>query len=356
MNTDLIRNVIDLRSDTVTKPTAAMRAAMCEADVGDDVFGDDPTVALLEQKVAQLLGKQQSVYVPSGVMANQLAVRVHCQPGQEAICHAGCHIFNYEGGAAAALSGVTLRPLASGDGTLNPAEILANIHGDTDAHLAVTRLICFENTHNACGGAVVSQQNIFEVSKIAREYGLAMHLDGARLMNAAIASGMSATQLAAPFDTVSLCLSKGLGAPIGSVLAGGADQIAKARRFRKLFGGGMRQVGILAAAGLYALSNHVDRLADDHHRASALAHGIAAIRGLTCDAHRFSTNLVYFDLDPQHPRAASPKQGRIWLTEALQKQQILISGGPYRLRIVTHLDIDDNAVERTLRALSEIMA
>lgn len=354
--TALVNNTIDLRSDTVTRPTPEMRQAMCEAPVGDDVFGDDPTVAALEQKVAQLLGKQAAVYVPSGVMANQLAVRVHCQPGQEAICHAGCHIFNYEGGAAAALSGVTLRPLTSSDGSLNPVEILSNLHGDTDAHLAVTRLICFENTHNACGGAVVPQQNILDVAELARANGLALHLDGARLMNAAVAAGVPAAELAAPFDTVSLCLSKGLGAPIGSVLAGAGVDIAKARRFRKLFGGGMRQVGILAAAGIYALDNHIARLADDHRRAAALATGIADIGGLLCDGDKFSTNLVYFDLDPRHPRALSQKDGRLWLTETLRQRQILISGGPYRLRIVTHLDIDDAAVGRTLQALREIMA
>lgn len=345
----------DLRSDTVTRPTPAMRQAMATAVVGDDVFGDDPTLLALEQKVAELLGKEAALFVPSGVMANQIAVRLHARPGEEGIVHAGCHIFNYEGGAAAALSGVTLRPLASSDGTLNPAEVLANLHGQADPHLSVTRFIAFENTHNACGGTIVPQENIQQIHEIAQKHGLAMHLDGARLMNAVVATGRTAKELAQPFDTVSLCLSKGLGAPIGSVLAMPQSMHAQARRVRKLYGGGMRQAGILAAAGIYALDHHVTRLADDHRRARTLASDIAALPGLRCDVAKMQTNLVFFDLAPDHPWMQNPPEARVRLTAELKARGVLIAGGPYRLRAVTHLDVDDAGIQRSLTALREIV-
>ncbi len=347
---------IDLRSDTVTRPTAAMRAAMAEAAVGDDVFGDDPTVIALESRAATLLGKDAGVFVPSGVMANQIAVRLHARPGEEAIVHACCHIYNYEGGAAAALSGVTLRPLASRDGTLDPAEVAANIHGSSDAHLAVTRLVAFENTHNACGGVVVPQANILAVATVARAHALALHLDGARLLNASVATGLTPAELALPFDTVSLCLSKGLGAPVGSVLVGSREAIARARRTRKLFGGGMRQSGILAAAGLYALEHNVKRLFEDHKRAWRLAEAIAAVPGLVCNLDNVQTNLVFFDIAADHPRMKVPTEGRVKLTEELKARGVLVAGGPYRLRAVTHLDIDDAAIDRAVAALQAVMA
>ena len=349
-------SVIDLRSDTVTRPTVAMRAAMADALVGDDVFGDDPTVIELEARVASLLGKEAGIFVPSGVMANQIAVRLHVRPGEEAIVHAGCHIYNYEGGAAAALSGVSLRPLASADGSLDPAEVLRNVHGAADPHLAVTRMVAFENTHNFCGGTVVPQANILAVAAVARAHGLAMHLDGARLMNASVASGTRAVELAAPFDTVSLCLSKGLGAPVGSVLVGSRDAIARARRIRKLFGGGMRQVGILAAAGLYALDHHVARLYDDHRRAFHLATAIAETPGLVCNLENVQTNLVFFDIAADHPRMQAPMEARTKLIAELHEKGVLLAGGPYRLRAVTHLDVDDAGIERAIAALRIVMA
>ena len=344
---------IDLRSDTVTRPTAAMRAAMAAAAVGDDVFGDDPSVIALEQRVAALLAKEAGLFVPSGVMANQIAVRLHARPGQEAIVHAGCHIYNYEGGAAAALSGVTLRPLGSPDGTLPPDEVRLHIHGSADPHLAVTRLIAFENTHNACGGAIVPQANVLAVAAIARAAGLALHLDGARLLNAAVASATAAADLAQPFDTVSLCLSKGLGAPVGSVLAGPAGLIAEARRIRKLFGGGMRQAGVLAAAGLHALEHHVLRLADDHRRARRLAEVIARTAGLTCNLGQVQTNLVYFDITPDHPAMRQPTDARLRLTAALRERGLLVAGGPLRLRAVTHLDVGDADIDHAAAILGE---
>ncbi len=349
-------SVIDLRSDTVTRPTVGMRAAMAEATVGDDVFGDDPTVHALEARVAGILGKEAGIFVPSGVMANQIAVRLHARPGEEALVHAGCHIYNYEGGAAAALSGVTLRPLNSADGSLNPAEVLANVHGSADPHLAVTRLIAFENTHNACGGTVVPQANILAVAAVARAHSLALHLDGARLMNASVASGVTPADLAAPFDTISLCLSKGLGAPVGSVLVGSKEAMARARRVRKLFGGGMRQAGILAAAGLYALDHHVVRLYEDHRRAWRLAGAIAAIPGLICNLDAVQTNLVFFDIAPDHPRMAVPMEARVKLIEELRERGVLLAGGPYRLRAVTHLDVDDAGVDRAIEVLRALMA
>lgn len=337
--------IVDLRSDTVTRPTPAMRHAMATAAVGDDVFGDDPTVLELERLGAQLLGKEAAVYVPSGTMANQLAVRVQCQAGEEAVVHAGCHIFNYEGGAAAALSGVTLRPISSEDGAL-PLDLLASaLHLEADNHLAPTRLICLENTNNACGGVVVPQDHVLQVAALARQHGISLHLDGARLANASVASGRAMAELAAPFDTVSLCLSKGLGAPIGSLLGGSQPLIAKARHWRKRLGGGMRQVGIVAAAGLHALHHHVERLADDHRRARRLAEAIAQTPNLAVNLAAVQSNIVYFDVAGGEPAK------RIALTRALRDQAIWVTGGAARLRAVVHLDVDDAGIERAIAAL-----
>lgn len=342
---------VDLRSDTVTRPTPAMREAMVTAPLGDDVFGDDPTVLALELRVATLLGKEAALFVPSGVMANQTAVRLHARPGEEGIVHAACHILNYEGGAAAALSGVSLRAVDSADGTLDPQVVEKLVHGAEDPHLAVTKFIALENTHNFCGGVVVPQSNVWALAALARQYGLAFHLDGARLMNAAVATGLRPQELAAPFDTVSLCLSKGLGAPVGSVLAMPRSMHAQARRIRKLFGGGMRQVGVLAAAGLHALDHHVTRLQDDHRRARQLAHAIAETPGLVCDMAKVQTNLVFFDLAADHPWMHAPLEARTRFIAALRADGVLLAGGPYRLRAVTHLDVDDAGVERAIAAI-----
>ena len=348
--------VVDLRSDTVTRPSAAMRQAMAQAEVGDDVFGDDPTVLRLEQQVAIILGKEAALYVPSGTMANQLAVRVHCPAGTEAIVHAGCHIYNYEGGAAAALSGVTLRPVSSDDGTLPLPMVRAALHTDPDHHLAPTALICVENTNNACGGVVVAPDHVADVAALAKAHGIALHLDGARLANAAAAMGHSLAELAAPFDTVSLCLSKGLGAPVGSVLAGPLGLIRQARHWRKRFGGGMRQVGILAAAGLWALDHNLLRLPDDHRRAKLLAAAIADTPGLMVDLGKVHTNLVFFDVEPQLAGRRPLGEVRVALSQALRDQGVWVAGTAARLRAVTHLDVDDAGLQKAIAALGPAVA
>jgi threonine aldolase len=273
-------HTVDLRSDTVTQPTPPMREAMARAEVGDDVFGDDPSVNALEAETAALLGKEAAVFVPSGTMANQLAIRSQTEPGDEILVEANAHIYYYEGGGPAALSGVMCRCLAGERGVFSGAAVTAALR-PSDQHFPRTRLVCLENTHNRGGGKVWPLQQMQEVAAVARHHGLRLHLDGARLWNAAIASSMAESAIAAPFDTVSVCYSKGLGAPVGSALAGPKDVIARARRFRKMFGGGMRQAGVLAAAALYALHHHRVRLAEDHANARLLAAGLSKINGLT---------------------------------------------------------------------------
>lgn len=347
---------IDLRSDTVTRPTAAMRAAMASAAVGDDVFGDDPSVNALEAAAAALLGKERALFVPSGTMANQLALRAHTRPGDEVILHAKAHIYNYESGAGAALAGVSMRLLESADGSLDVDAVSAALHTGSDPHYAPTTLVCFENTANGCGGTVLPQANIEAVARVVRPHGVRLHLDGARLMNAVVASGQSAASLAAPFDTVSLCLSKGLGAPVGSVLAGDRDAIARAYRYRKMYGGGMRQAGILAAAAHHALEHHVERLATDHANAQRLAHGLHALDGISVALERVQTNLVYFDLDPSHPLAGCDASGESALVAALRAAGVWITGGAHRLRAVTHLDVDAADIDRALSRVAQVLA
>src|SRR5580692_3097691 len=263
-------NFIDLRSDTVTRPTPGMRDAMATAEVGDDVFHEDPTVNKLEAHVASVLGKEAALFVPSGTMSNQIAVKAHTQPGDELICEANCHIYNYEAGGPAVLSGVMCRPVEGDYGILDVSQLEDKIRPVND-HLVRTRFVCLENTHNRCGGRIYPFEKIQAISAWTHTNGLILHLDGARLWNAVIATGIAAKTWAAEFDSVSVCFSKGLGAPVGSALAGTQEFIAKARRVRKLFGGGMRQAGVLAAAALYALEHHVDRLAEDHHNAQTIA-------------------------------------------------------------------------------------
>lgn len=344
---------VDLRSDTVTRPTAGMRAAMAAADVGDDVFRDDPTVLELEERVAALLGKEAALFVPSGTMANQIAVRVHCAPGTELICHAGAHVFNYEGGGAA-LAGVQVRPIDSADGLLPVAALDRAYHDDSDTHLAPTACVALENTHNGCGGVVLDPAGVAAVADWAQRKHVALHLDGARLWNAAVASGAAPDALAAPFHTVSVCFSKGLGAPAGSALAGSRAAIKKALRVRKAMGGAMRQAGILAAAALHALDYHVDRLAQDHRRAKALAAALAATPGLTCDLDRVQTNLVYFGVAPGHPLGALDERGRPAIVAQLAERGVLITGSAARLRAVLHLDVDDAGLAHTVAALETL--
>lgn len=285
--------VIDLRSDTVTKPTPAMRDAMARAEVGDDVFGDDPTVRELESETAALLGKEAAVFAASGTMANQLAIRSHTEPGDELVVEAKAHIYYYEAGAPAALSGVTCRCLEGNRGVFTGAHLEAVLR-PANLHFPRTRLVCIENTHNCGGGKVWPLEAVREVAAVARERGLQLHLDGARLWNASAITGIPEREYAALFDTVSVCFSKGLGAPVGSALVGPSSLIDRARRFRKMFGGGMRQVGIIAAGALYALHHHRARLPEDHANAKLLATGLARINGLELDPAEVETNMVRF--------------------------------------------------------------
>lgn len=328
----------DFRSDTVTRPGPAMRAAMAAAPVGDDVYGDDPTVNRLEAVAASMLGKEAALFVPSGTQSNLIAIMVHCGRGDEYIVGQMAHCYRWEAGGAAVLGSVQPQPLEhQADGTLALADIEAAIKPD-DSHYARTRLLALENT---LGGRVLPAGYMREATALARRHGLACHLDGARIFNAAVAMGVPAAEVAAPFDTVSACLSKGLGAPVGSVLAGPAELIGKARRLRKMLGGGMRQAGILAAGGLYALENNVARLAQDHAHARTLAAGLAALPGLKVTAP--DTNIVFVDV----PRDTAPRLGA-----HLEANGVGVSS-PYGMqqRWVTHLDVDAQAVESALAIL-----
>jgi threonine aldolase len=331
--------VIDLRSDTVTKPTAAMRAAMAAAEVGDDVFGDDPTVNRLEERVAALLGKEAALFVPSGTMSNQIAVRLHTVPGDELLCDANCHIYNYEVGGPAALSGVTCRCIDGEFGILELAQLEDKIR-PINEHLVITKLVCLENTHNRGGGKVYPIDKIGAISRWARKQNLAMHLDGARLWNAIVATGIAAREWAQHFDTVSVCFSKGLGTPVGSVLNGPKALIFKGRRIRKQLGGGMRQAGILAAAALYALDHHIERLAEDHRHAQVLAEAIRDTPGLSLFPPQVETNLVWFRIAPELGTAKD-------VAATLKQHGVLVHvTGPQSLRACTHLDVSSAQIER----------
>jgi threonine aldolase len=321
-------HLIDLRSDTVTKPTTAMREAMARAEVGDDVLGDDPTVNALENQTAELLGKEAALFVPSGTMANQLAVRGHTEPGDEILVEANAHLYYYEGGAPAALSGVMCRCINGQRGIFTGADVEAALR-PADPHFPRTRLVCLENTHNRGGGKIWSISQIREVAAAARKHGLQLHLDGARLWNASVAAGIPERDYAAYFDTVSVCFSKGLGAPVGSALAGPKAFIERARRFRKMFGGGMRQGGIIAAGALFALANHRARLAEDHANAKALASGLAALKGLETAPAEVETNMVRFRV------RSMPAQQCV---DRLRTQGVLVLAvGPDTIRAVTSL-------------------
>jgi threonine aldolase len=328
---------IDLRSDTVTKPTPAMREAIARAEVGDDVYGEDPTVRRLEEEVAALLGKEAALFVPSGVMANQLALACSAAPGDEVLVPFGAHCLLYESGAAAALSGLELREIGDPNGVVRAADVAAAIQPD-NVHFPRTTLVTMENTHNRAGGRVLPDGVAEEVAALLRARGIGLHLDGARLWNAAVARGVDERALAAPFDTVSVCLSKGLGAPVGSLVAGTAAFVARARRRRKMLGGGMRQAGILAAAGLYAIAHHRARLADDHARARRFAQAIAGLPGVRVDLDGVQTNIVVWDLLPEVPFDAPA-----FVARARDAGVLLNAMGTRRVRAVTHLDVDDAA-------------
>ena len=341
--------MIDLRSDTVTRPSPGMLAAMLAAPVGDDVYGEDPTVNALEAKVAEYLELDAALFVPSGTMANQIAVRLHCRPGDELLCEATSHVVLWEGGGPAALSGVSVQQVEGTNGLLTRDAVERKLRPD-DIHSPHTRLIWLENTHNRGGGTVHSLDSIREISELARSRKLALHLDGARLWNAVVSSGTPATTWAGHFDTVSVCFSKGLGAPVGSALAGSAEHIHQARRYRKLFGGAMRQAGILAAACIYAMDHRIERLADDHANAQLLADAIRKMPGLKLVPERVETNLVWFEVDGV--RFRTPQE----VTSKLRERGILMSAlGEQTVRACTHLDVSRADCERAAEAIRALV-
>jgi threonine aldolase len=338
---------IDLRSDTVTRPSPGMRAAMAEAEVGDDVFGEDPTVRRLEARVAALLGKESALYVPSGTMGNQLGVRIHCQPGDEFLCEANCHIVCYEQGAYAQLFGIAAQTVDGEHGVLQVEQLMGRIRPVNNDHCLRTRLVCLENTHNRGAGRVQPYDTVVEICGWAADNGLARHLDGARLFNAVVATGIPAADWASHFDTISVCFSKGLGAPVGSALIGPADLIRQARRHRKALGGGMRQAGMIAAGALYALEHNIDRLADDHQHARILADAVRATVGLKLSPDVVDTNIVIFEVDAELGTAAA-------FCARLRDEGVLMNAtAPQRVRAVTHLDISREQVERAAEVLQE---
>lgn len=338
---------MDLRSDTVTKPTQGMRKAMAEAEVGDDVFEEDPTVNLLQEKAAELLGKEAALFVASGTMANQVSIRTHTLPGDEVIIEADSHPVLSEVAAAAALSGVQFRTLHGSRGILK-AEQVAEAVRLPDIHRPVSRLVCLENTHNFGGGTIYPLEEILRIRQVAQRHNMAMHLDGARLLHACVAKDISPGQYAQPFDSVSLCLSKGLGAPVGSIIAGSRDFITRARKNRKMFGGGMRQAGILAAAGLYALEHHVERLAEDHANARVLAEALAELPGISLDPKHVETNIVIMDISLS---GMEPHQVQAKLREM---GVLVLPFGKGRLRAVTHLDVDRKGIQRAIEAFRKV--
>ena len=342
-------DLVDLRSDTVTKPTAAMRAAMAAAEVGDDVYAEDPTVTALEAEVAAAFGHQAALFVPSGTMGNQIALRLVCPPADELICDADAHIVSYEHGSAAQHGGIQTRTLVAERGLLTAAMVEPQVRSGR-YHDVPTRAIAVEQTHNRGGGAVYPLQQLKELRGLSDDHGLRLHCDGARLFNAHVASGVSLTDYGALFDTVSVCLSKGLGAPVGSVIVmADAAMAEEARTIRKRLGGGMRQVGILAAAGRYALANNIGRLAEDHERAQRLAVTVAELVPDSVDPALVETNIVAVDLSSAPVDAAAVAAG-------CAGDGVLISVmGPRRIRLVTHLDVDDAGIDRAIEALRKAL-
>ena len=337
--------MIDLRSDTVTRPTPAMRAAMAAAEVGDDVFADDPTVNALQERIAAMLGKEAALFVPTGTQSNLCGLMAHCGRGDEYLVGQMAHTYRWEGGGAAVLGSIQPQPLTqAADGTIALGEIEAAIKPD-DAHFARTRLLALENTW---GGKVLPQTYVQQAADLAHARGLATHLDGARLFNAAVASGGdardTARRLAEPFDTVSVCFSKGLGAPVGSALCGPKELIARAHRVRKMLGGGMRQAGLLAAAVQHALDHHIDRLAEDHAHARRLAQGLQGLPGVRCEMP--DTNIVFVDVAPERAQG---------VVDRARAEGVLFTG-LYRLRLVTHLDVSQADVDRAIDVLRTALA
>jgi threonine aldolase len=340
--------LIDLRSDTVTKPTSGMLEAMLRAAVGDDVFGEDPTVNALQERAARLMGKEAALFVASGTMGNQLSIKAHTQPGDEVIIEAGSHALNFEGGAGAVLSGVQFFAIPGSRGVFEAGQVEAAIRID-DVHFPVSRLVVVENTHNRGGGTIFPLSKIHQIRELADQRGLHMHMDGARLWNACAATGISPAEYATPFDSVSVCLSKALGCPVGSLVLGTKDFIKRVHRFRKIVGGGMRQAGFLAAAGIYALDHHVERLEEDHRKAKKLAEGLASMKNVMIQPAEVETNILYFDVS-RAERTAQEVAG------ALRAKGILVlPTAKTRIRCVTHLDVSFAEIDRAVQEIERVM-
>lgn len=330
--------MIDLRSDTVTRPTKEMLNAMMHAPVGDDVFGEDPTINKLEHMAAEMFGMEAGLFCPSGTMTNQIAIKLHTQPGDEIICHEYSHIYNYEGGGLAANSGCQTRLLKGDRGFISADDVIANIGNPHDVHAARTSLVSVENTVNKGGGSCYDFSTLEAIGKVARENNLAYHIDGARIFNALVAKKQNASDYGKLFDTISICLSKGLGCPVGSVLLGSKEHITQARRIRKRFGGGMRQAGYLAAAGIYALENHIDRLAEDHEKAQVLKSALEKSSWVDC-VEPVETNIVIFYLK-------EGKDQKQFMDILHEKGILLVGMGQGKLRFVTHLDVSMENIEK----------
>jgi threonine aldolase len=339
--------MIDLRSDTVTQPTPKMREAMFNAQVGDDVFGEDPTVNALQEKIAHLTGKEASLFVASGTMGNQVSIKVHTQPGNEIIVEGNSHIFNYESGSPALLSSVQVMPLPGFRGSFTVEQVEEAIRPN-NVHHPRTALICIENTHNRAGGTIFPYESIQQISTFTRQHDLKMHLDGARLWNASIATGIPLSEYARHFDSVSLCFSKGLGAPVGSIIAGSQEFIDRARYYRKAYGGGMRQAGILAAAAIYAVDHHFERLAEDHRRARLLGEFIATLPDIEFEHDTVQTNIVIFNI--RNTGLSGQEFVDLMAAEGVK----MITFAKTKIRAVTNLHISDEDIERTIAALKNV--
>jgi threonine aldolase len=342
--------ILDFRSDTVTRPTPEMREAMAAAEVGDDVYGEDPTVNRLQEIAADMMGMEAGLFVPSGTMGNLVAMLAHCSRGDEVILGNMAHTFLYEGGGLAALGGISTYPIPNQpDGTMDLDTIHSAIRMD-DPHFPISRLVAIENTHNRCGGVSLTVEYTQSVADLAHENGLKFHIDGARIFNAAVELGVDVRELTSPVDSVTFCISKALSAPVGSVLCGSNDFIHKAHRERKKLGGGMRQAGILAAAGIVALEHMVDRLSEDHRRAKVLAKGIAGIQGIELDLDLQHTNMVYFNLSDKLPMTTE-----VFLDETRKNNLLFGWVGGRRFRMVTHYWVDDFAVQKSIEIISQVI-
>ncbi len=343
----MTQSIIDLRSDTVTRPSAGMMMAMAQAELGDDVFGEDPTINALQAKVADLLGKEAALFVPSGTMANQICIKVHTQPGDEVIMEKGCHLFNYETGALAFLSSIQPHLIEGERGVMTAEQIKRAIRPKL-YYMPRSALVAIENTHNRAGGTIYPLEVIKEIHQLTRNEQMGYHLDGARLWNACVVTGISPKEYASYFDSVSVCLSKGLGAPVGSVIAGSKHFVARARKYRKIFGGGMRQAGLLAAAGIYALDNNRTRLADDHAKMKFFAGELAKMPSLTIDTEAVQTNIVLIGVEKT---GKQPDE----ILSLLRTKGVLLSPGNWMsVRAVTHLDVSMEEMQKAVRVFQEL--